>query len=96
MVPFASMALELGLLMMYGAHIVACMALPLTAGMRRGHVVLGIIGGVFGAAAAAYTCFAGMPVAFMFTVLIACIPVADKPLLSQAEIEKEMAKIRGY
>ena len=66
--------------------------------MARGHVALGIIGAMLTVPVAAFGfgCLGALPIAVVFTVLISIIPVPKKPLLSQAEIEKEMRRARGY
>lgn len=90
------MFFELGGLLLHSLHVVICLAIPLTAGARKGHVVLGIILGSISAVLAFFTCFGGLPCAFILATIINFIPQANRPLLSQVEIEKEMARVRGY
>ena len=77
---------------------VACAAIPLVTGVARGHIALGIIGAIFTIplAAIGFGCLGSLPVAIFFMILISVIPVPQKPLLSQEEIEKEMERARGY
>jgi len=76
---------------------VICCAIPLTTGIGKGHVTLGIVGALITLPVAALLgCFGGLPVAAGLAVLINLIPKVERPLLSQAEIEAEMRKIRGY
>jgi len=76
---------------------VVCAAIPLTVGASRGHVAMGIIGALFVVPAAAFAgCLGGLPVAIFFTILIKLLPTPNRPLLSQAEIEQEVRRIRGY
>jgi hypothetical protein len=92
-----SMAFELGAILGITISVVVCTAIPLTTGMARGHVSLGIIGALITLPAASFLgCLGGLPVAIIFAALISIIPLPKKPLLSQAEIEKEMARARGY
>jgi hypothetical protein len=98
-VPFAqfSDAATMGLILGTAISVVTSAAIPLTTGVAKGHVALGIIGGlVVIPVAALFGCIGGLPVACMFAVLISIIPAPKKPLLSQAEIENEMRKARGY
>jgi hypothetical protein len=77
--------------------VIVSAAIPLTTGMTKGHVVLGIIGALITIPIAAlFGCLGGLPVACLLSVLISLIPVPKRPLLSQAEIEKEMRRVRGY
>jgi hypothetical protein len=41
-------------------------------------------------------CIGGLPLACIFTVIISAMPAPKRPLLSQAEIEAEMRRARGY
>jgi hypothetical protein len=77
--------------------VVICCAIPLTAGIAKGHVTLGIIAALITLPVASFLgCLGGLPVAAGLAVLINLIPKIDRPLLSQAEIEAEMRRIRGY
>ena len=98
MVPFAaSTAMELGAIMGITLAVVVCTAIPLTTGVAKGHVTLGIIGALVTLPAASLLgCIGGLPVACVFAAIISIIPAPkNQPLLSQAEIEKEMRRIRG-
>ena len=76
---------------------VVCAAIPLTTGATRGHVAMGIIGALFVVPAAAFAgCLGGLPVALFFSVIIKLLPKPNRPLLTQAEIEQEVRRIRGY
>jgi len=77
--------------------VIVCTALPLTTGMQKGHVGLGIIGALITLPAAALLgCLGGLPVAVICSIIIQVIPSFERPLLSQAEIEAEMRRMRGY
>ena len=93
-----STAFELGAIVGISVAVVVCCAIPLTTGIARGHVALGIIGAfVVLPTAALFGCIGGLPVAAGFAMLISIIPVRkNRPLLSQSEIEKEMQRARGY
>jgi len=86
----------LGLMWLTLWVVVSC-AIPLTTGIAKGHVTLGIIGALITLPVAAFlSCFGGIPVGAALAVLIKLIPKIERPLLSQSEIEAEMRKIRGY
>ena len=73
------------------------LAIPLTAGIAKGHVTLGIIAALITLPVAAMLgCCGGLPVAAGLAALINLIPKIERPLLSQSEIEAETRKIRGY
>jgi hypothetical protein len=93
-----STAFELGAILGITIAVVVCCAIPLTTGIAKGHVALGIIGALITLPTAALLgCIGGLPVACFFSILISVVPVSkNKPLLSQAEIEKEMERARGY
>lgn len=77
--------------------VVICTAIPLTTGIAKGHVTLGIIAALITLPVAALLhCLGGLPVAIGLAFLIKMIPKVERPLLSQSEIEAEMRKIRGY
>lgn len=93
----SGMAFEMGAIVGITIAVVICCAIPLTTGIGKGHVTLGIIGALITLPVAALLgCFGGLPVAAGLAVLINLIPKAERPLLSQSEIEAEMRKIRGY
>jgi hypothetical protein len=93
----SDLALETGAIVWITLAVVVCCAIPLTAGIAKGHVTLGIIGALITLPVAALLqCFGGLPVAAGLAVLINLIPTVNRELLSQAEIEAEMRKIRGY
>jgi hypothetical protein len=77
---------------------VLCAAIPLVAGVARGHIALGVIGAILTIPVAAFGfgCLGALPVAALFTVIIKLVPVPERPLLTQAEVEKEMERARGY
>jgi hypothetical protein len=93
-----SMAFEMGAIVIILISVVVCTAIPLTAGMAKGHVTLGIIGALITLPVAALIPCppAGLLVGGGLAVLINLIPKIERPLLSQSEIEAEMRKIRGY
>jgi hypothetical protein len=98
-VPFAQVsdAMTLGLIIGTAIAVVVSAAIPLTTGVAKGHVALGIVGAlVVLPIAALFGCIGGLPTACMFAALITIIPAPKKPLLSQAEIEAEMRRARGY
>jgi|SoiMetStandDraft_5_1073268.scaffolds.fasta_scaffold1433691_1 hypothetical protein len=79
------------------ASAIVSAAIPLMAGIAKGHVTLGIIGALIALPAGiVLTCVGGIAVGGGLAFLINMIPKVDKALLSQAEIEAEMRKIRGY
>jgi hypothetical protein len=87
----------IGGIMGIAISVVVSAAIPLTTGMTKGHVVLGIVGALITIPIAAmFGCLGGLPVACILAFVISIIPVPKKPLLSQAEIEKEMRRVRGY
>jgi hypothetical protein len=80
-----------------GVAVVVCGAIPLVTGANRGHVAMGIVGALFVVPAAAFLgCLGGLPVAIFFSVIIKLLPKPNRPLLSQAEVEQEVRRIRGY
>jgi len=95
--PFAtSTAMELGAIMGITISVIVCTAIPLTTGVAKGLVTLGIIGALVTLPAASLLgCTGGLPVACVFAAMVSIIPAQNCPLLSQAEIEKEMRKVRG-
>jgi hypothetical protein len=93
----SDMWFEIGLIMGIAIAVVVCAAIPLTTGMTKGHVALGIIGALITVPVAAMLgCIGGLPLALAISFVIGLIPVPKKPLLSQAEIEREMRRVRGY
>jgi ethanolamine transporter EutH len=93
-----STAFELGAILGITIAVIVSCAIPLTTGITRGHVALGIIAALITLPiAATFGCCGGLPAGCAFSMLISIIPVSkNKPLLSQAEIEKEMDRARGY
>ena len=92
-----SMAFELGAIVGITIAVIICTAIPLTTGIAKGHVTLGIIAALITLPVSALLgCFGGLPVACGLAVLINLIPKIERPLLSQSEVEAEMRKIRGY
>jgi ethanolamine transporter EutH len=96
--PFAySTALGLGVILGTSIAVVVCAAIPLTTGITKGHVTLGIVFGLITVPIATLLgCFGGLPVACVFSLIITLLPVPNKPLLSHAEVEAEMRRARGY
>jgi hypothetical protein len=93
----SDLAFEMGAIVGITIAVVICCAIPLTAGIAKGHVTLGIIAALITLPCAAFLgCLGGLPVAGGLAFLINMIPTIQKPLLSQSEIEAEMRKIRGY
>jgi len=89
--------------------VIVCCGIPLTTGIAKGHVGLGIIFALITLPVAAFPtvvvardipvsgCVPGLLLGCLSSVLISFIPVPKKKsLLSQAEIEKEMQRARGY
>jgi hypothetical protein len=109
---FGPTAYELGAIVWISTAVIVCAAIPLTVGVARGHVALGIVAALltipsvlFGCflgslisfpVGAALGCLAGLPASLMFSFLIKAVPKAEGPLLNRAEIEAESRKIRGY
>ena len=90
-----SAAYEMGAIIGITISTVVCTALPLTTGVARGNVTLGIVGALITLPAAALLgCVGGLPVACLFTVIISIVPPPKRPLLSQAEVEEEMRRLR--
>jgi hypothetical protein len=93
----SGLALEMGAIVGLTLSVVICTAIPLTTGITKGHVTLGIIGALITLPVAAFLgCLGGLPVGGGLAVLIQLIPKVERPLLSQSEIEAELRKIRGY
>lgn len=93
----SDLAFEMWAIVSITIAVVVCCAIPLTTGIAKGHVTLGIIGALIVLPVAALLhCLGGLPVAIGLAFLIKMIPKVDKSLLSQSEIEAEMRKIRGY
>lgn len=101
MLPFGatSTAFELGLISWTVVTVVVCAGIPLTTGIAKGHVAMGIIAALITlpiAAVPALGCVPGLIAGCVSSTIISIIPVARKPLLSQAEIEAETRRARGY
>ena len=93
----SGLALEMGAIVTLTISVVVCCAIPLTAGIAKGHVTLGIIGALITLPVAAFLpCVGGLMLAGGLAFLINMIPKLERPLLSQSEVEAEMRKIRGY
>lgn len=91
------LAFEMGAIVGITIAVVICTAIPLTTGIAKGHVTLGIIAALITLPVAAFLgCLGGLPVGCGLACLINFIPRIDRPLLTQAEIEAEMRKLRGY
>ena len=92
-----SFAGDMGFILGLTLAVVVCCAIPLTAGIAKGHVTLGIIAALITLPVAAFLgCLGGLPVGAGLAALINLIPVIERPLLSQSEIEQEMRRLRGY
>jgi hypothetical protein len=95
--PLASLAFEMGAIVGITIAVVISCAIPLTTGIAKGHVVLGIIAALITLPVAALLgCLGGLPVGAGLAALITLIPVVERPLLSQSEIEQETRRLRGY
>ncbi|HEX3148242.1 MAG TPA: hypothetical protein VHR66_09160 [Gemmataceae bacterium] len=92
-----SMAFEMGAIVGITIAVVICTAIPLTTGISKGHVTLGIICALITLPVAAFLgCLGGLPVGCGLAALISIIPKVDGPLLSQSEIEAETRRLQGY
>jgi hypothetical protein len=83
------------------AIVIVCCAIPLLTGMQRGYVGLGIVGALVTLPFAiglfpGMGCVTGLLSAIVCSAVIQLIPKFERPLLSQAEIEAETRKMRGY
>jgi hypothetical protein len=87
---------EIMTILWIAAGVVCSCAIPLTAGVAKGHVMLGIIGALITLPVAAFGCCLGLPCGFVLGIVIGLIPNIERPLLSQSEVEQEMRKLRGY
>jgi hypothetical protein len=97
MVVLGSTAYEMGAVVGITIAVIVCGAIPLTCGAARGHPIVGIIGALCTVPAASFMgCLGGLPVAFFWTIIIKLLPKPNRPLLSQAEIEAEQRRMRGY
>jgi hypothetical protein len=94
---FSSLGLELLAIAYLTGAVIVCAAIPLTTGVHKGHVGLGIIAALITIPITIlFTCIGGLLAAFVTSMIIQLIPKFDRPLLSQAEIEAEMRRMRGY
>jgi hypothetical protein len=100
MTPLAvSTWLELGVIGWTVGAVIVCSGLPLTAGVARGHTALGIIAAIIALPIASIPALGWIPgliFAVVSSTVISMMPVPKRPLLTQAEIEKEMRRARGY
>ncbi len=54
--------------------VIICASIPISVGMKKGHPVLGVIGGIFaGGTAVLFGCLGGLPMAAVFVVIILCL-----------------------
>jgi hypothetical protein len=92
------LALEMTTIVVIIISVTISCAIPLLAGVAKGHVPLGIIGALITLPLAALIPCppVGLLVGGGLAALINMIPKINKELLSQSEIEAEMRKIRGY
>jgi len=80
-------------------QVVICGAIPLLAGMQKGYVGLGIVGALITIPFSFFPivgCVTGLLASMACSIIIQLIPKFEKPLLSQAEIEAETRRMRGY
>jgi hypothetical protein len=96
---FASVGMDLLLIGWITLTVIICAAIPLVTGMQKGYVGLGIVGALITipfAVVPALGCISGLLAAIACSLVIQIIPKVEKPLLSQAEIEAETRRMRGY
>jgi len=96
---FASVGMDLLLIGWISLTVIICAAIPLLTGMQKGMVGLGIVGGLITipfAVIPGLGCISGLIAATACSIVIQIIPRFEKPLLSQAEIEAETRRMRGY
>jgi len=73
------------------AAMTICGAIPLVQGLKSGHPILGTMGGLITAGASFLLgCVGGLPIAFVFTVIIRAMgsPITDEASL-RAEVERQ-------
>jgi hypothetical protein len=81
------------------ATVIICGAIPLVTGMNKGYVGLGIVGALITIPFSVWPglgCVTGLLASICTSAVIQLIPKFERPLLSQAEIEAETRKMRGY
>ena len=96
---FAGFFGEMILIAWITATVIICGAIPLVTGMQRGYVGLGIVGALITIPFSVWPglgCVTGLLASVCTSVVIQLIPKFERPLLSQAEIEAETRKMRGY
>jgi hypothetical protein len=105
---FASVGMDLLFIMWITATVIICAAIPLLAGMNKGHVGLGILAALLTIPVSTGSqvflpglfkglgCFGSLLWSVGLQFVIQIIPKFEKPLLSQAEIEAETRRMRGY
>ncbi|HJZ91695.1 MAG TPA: hypothetical protein VKE40_12545 [Gemmataceae bacterium] len=108
--PGQKTGVELFYILIVTALVLAAGAIVIKIGASRGHIVLGIIGGLCSAGAVAVSSFlfaanpllyflacGGLPVAIVFGMIIKFLPTPkNQPLLTRAEIEAETRRARGF
>src|SRR6478736_918508 len=89
-VALGSMGFEMTAMVLIIISVVVSCAIPLAAGVAKGHVMLGIIAALITLPVATIPCPpVGLLVGGLLAALINLIPKIERPLLSQAEIEAE-------
>jgi hypothetical protein len=104
---FGSVGMDMLIFLWITGRVIVLAAIPLLAGMHKGHVGLGILAalitipvsivptylpGILGA----LTLVGAFIFSMGLSIVIELIPKFEKPLLSQAEIEAETRRMRGY
>ena len=104
---FGSIGTDMLFILWITIRVIILAAIPLMAGMHKGHVGLGILAALITipfSVAPSYLppilAVIGLVGALILSmgmgILIQFIPKFEKPLLSQAEIEAETRRMRGY
>jgi hypothetical protein len=96
---FASFGGDLIAIAWITAQVIVCAAIPLLTGMQKGYVGLGIVGALITIPFSVWPglgCVTGLLASVCTSAVIQLIPKFERPLLSQAEIEAETRKMRGY
>ena len=107
-----STALGLWVVVGMSAAVLVCASIPLIVGVTRGHVALGLIAGLATIPVVVFVCFLGvlltgvlgplvgavvcMPMVLGIGMFLKALPRPDRPLLTQAEIEADSRRVRGY
>jgi hypothetical protein len=105
---FGSIGMDMLFILWITGRVIVLAAIPLLAGMHKGHVGLGILAALITIPFSIAPSY--MPIGILavlglvgalilsmgLSILIQFIPKFEKPLLSQAEIEAETRRMRGY